>query len=881
MTAAVQPKFFDNYTKRPARVPSAVWHAARVLTLAATLAVAAALFLRPEIGLKLFWGVVIPSLPILLVFAPGLWRQVCPMAFLNQIPRMTGISAARQLPEALQAYAFLVAVAGFVGMVALRKPLLNHSGLAVGVGIVAVLVLAFLGGLFFKGRSGWCGTFCPLGPIQRTYGQAPLVVVRNGFCATCVGCQKNCYDFNPRAALFSDIYDEDQRYAGQRRLFMGLLPGLILGYFAQGPAQPGALWWQAFVMLAACSASAGLYGLAVSFLPVAPHRLAALFGGAAIAVFYWFAGPLLLGAVADLAGVPLPGLAVEAARGVGIVGALALIVSSARSARHYFALRGRSEAAKVDEGHKALKDRLGSTGGREVTDRASGVTFQVAGGVSLLDAIQAAGLKINYGCRSGVCGADAVAVCDGAEHLSPPGEDELATLRRLGLEGRARLACMCQVSGPVLIDRDPHSAPAAAPVKTMPPAVDRAREAGISRVVIVGNGVAGMSAAEALRRESLSVAVTLVTNEPGHFYNRMAIGRLIYDGTGMDGLQLVPDSWFTSNDVKVMRNTVAAAIDRPARELVLATGERLPYDRLILATGARPMVPTPDFLDRSNAFVLRNMDDARAIRDYIQRMRARRAVVIGGGVLGVEAADALHHLGLQVVILQRAERLMNAQLDEHGAAKLANYLESIGVQVVTNTSVARFEGRDAISVAWLSHGPRVRADLFVACLGIETNSFLAARAGLAVGRGIKVNATMQTSDPDIYAIGDVAEVTGAPGGLWPIGSAHAATAVSAMLGTAAPYAHRNVALRLKCDGIDLHSFGAVLPADGVEELTAAPDDPAWWRFNLRDGELVGALYVGPPNTGHKFAKLMQSPGDFAPVRDALRQGDLGVLRAAV
>ena len=138
---------------------------------------------------------------------------------------------------------------------------------------------------------------------------------------------------------------------------------------------------------------------------------------------------------------------------------------------------------------------------------------------------------------------------------------------------------------------------------------------------------------------------------------------------------------------------------------------------------------------------------------------------------------------------------------------------------------------------------------------------------------------MQSSDPDIYAVGDVAELKNAPGGLWPIGVAQAATAVASMFGLSTPYAQPRVVLRLKCDGIDLHSYGEVQPADDLEQVTASADEPAWWRLNLRDGELVGGLYVGPPNTGRTFAKLLQSPSDFAAIKDAVRGGNHEVLRA--
>jgi NADPH-dependent 2,4-dienoyl-CoA reductase/sulfur reductase-like enzyme/ferredoxin len=886
--AAAATQFFSNYTKLETRVPMAAWVAARVVVMGVTLALALLLVLQPEMGLKLFWGLAIPLVPALLVIAPGLWRQVCPMATMNQLPRLAGFSRALELPAALKASAFGIAVALFVGAVALRVPLLNGSGVIVGAGIVAVLALAFAGGSVFKGRSGWCGTFCPLAPVQRTYGQAPLIMVKNGYCNPCVGCQKSCYDFNPRAAVFSDVYDDDPRHAAQRRLFMGLLPGLVLGYFLQGAEPVSSEPTHALILLGSACASAGLYMIAVAFAPANPYRVALAFGTVALCAFYWFAGPTIVRTVAGLVGAEPSALLLQGARGLSFVLAVAMAASGLYAERRFRATQ-RGAARSAGEGNRvttqvgggtSLKDRLASHDAAEVTDRSSGITFQVAPDATLLEAIESAGLKINFGCRAGVCGADPVAVCEGHENLSPPGDDELATLRRLGLEGRARLACMCAVKGPVVIDRDPHSAPAAtAAVVASTPKIDRALRAGVQRVVIVGNGVAGMGVAEALRRASDSVQIDVVGNEPHAFYNRMGIGRLIYDASGMDALQLVPPDWPTKQRVKVWTQTVGARIDRAARQLTLASGEALPYDKLVLATGARSTPPDAAFMSHPNAFVLRSADDARAIRDYVHRRKAQRALVVGGGVLGVEAADALHKLGLKVTLLQRADRLMNAQLDEQGAAKLQGYLESIGLQVLTHTSVTKYEGQPQLQAAWLSHGPRVRADVFVAALGIQANTFLAEQAGLTLGdNGVRVDRHMQTSDPHIYAVGDVADLKGTPRGLWPIGAAHAATAVDALLGEPVPYATPRIVLQLKCEGIDLRSQGDVVAREGDEDFHAREGDEAWWRLIVRSGQLAGGLYVGPPGSAKAFTKLLQQPLDLGPIRGELRVGNLGALK---
>jgi len=904
-TAKAKPKakagnatqFFRNYTQLQPRVPMAVWWFARAVVMAAAVALALLLLLRPETGLLLFWGLAIPLVPGLLVIAPGLWRQVCPMATMNQLPRLLGKGRALDLPPALKNAAFGIAVGLFVLAVSLRVPLLNHSGTVVGAGLFAVLALALAGGLVFKGRSGWCGTFCPLAPVQRIYGQAPLIVVRNGYCTPCVGCQKSCYDFNPRAAVFSDIYDEDPRHAAQRRLFMGLLPGLVLGYFVQGAAPAYGTAMYLFILVAACCASAGAYGLVVAFAPASPYRVALVFGGGALSAFYWFAGPTVVRTLAALLGQETPSTLLRLSQGTGFVLAALLGASGLLAERRYKAtlrkaapepVAAAAGAAGAQFGAgRSLKQRLARSkrgeSGADVTDRQSGITFPIAADATLLEAIEGAGLKINFGCRAGVCGADAVAVCEGHEHLSPPGDDELATLRRMGLEGRARLACMCTVSGPVLIDRDPHAAPLpAASHAVSAPEVDKALHAGIERVVIVGNGVAGMGVADALRRQSPSLQIDIIASEPFAFYNRMGIGRLVYDNAGLEGLAglaLVPPDWPEKQRVSVHRGAVALEIDRGARRLLLADGKSLPYDKLVLATGARSTPPDEQFLRHPNAFMLRSAEDAQGLRYHVGRAKSKRAVVVGGGVLGVEAADALHHLGLKVTLLQRADCLMNAQLDAPGAAKLQGYLESIGMQVMTGVTVQGFEGEPMLQALQLAHGPRVKADVVVAALGIQANTHLAAQAGLVLGdNGVRVDVFMRTSDPDIYAVGDVAALKGTPRGLWPIGTAHAATAAASILGDAIPYATPRIVLQLKCEGIDLRSQGEITPREGDEDFHARADDPAWWRLVVRHGQLAGGLYVGPPGTAKAFTRLLQQPPDFTPLRESLRAGSLEGLK---
>jgi NADPH-dependent 2,4-dienoyl-CoA reductase/sulfur reductase-like enzyme/ferredoxin len=702
--------------------------------------------------------------------------------------------------------------------------------------------------------------------------------VRNGYCEPCLGCQKNCYDFNPRAAILADIHDDDPRYAGQRRFFMGMMPGMVLGYYLQGPSPAYSELLHAAIFVAATLTSVGLYQLVTSFFRLEQFRTANAFAAFAVALYYYFTGPIIVATVSGLLDIAAPDIATLASSCFGIPLALIVLVQGWRNEHLFRAMSEEAHRARVDQTGIALKNRLEASTGPRVTEARSGESFPIASNQTLLEAIEAARIKINFGCRTGMCGADPVAIVDGMENLSPPGEDELTTLRRLGFEGGARLACMCHVSGPIVINLDASSAPR--PVKvdstTVGAAPDPAAALGIKRVVIIGNGVAGLGVAEALRRESPSVEIVVITNEQHHFYNRMAIGRLIYGRAAMDGLYLLPDAWYADNRIDVWRNTFVTAIDRTAGTVICGTGESLSYDRLVIATGARAASPGPGYLGKPNAFVLRDSADAAAIRARIQTHGARKAVVIGGGVLGIEAADALRHLGLQVVVLQRSGRLMDRQLDEEGARLLTTYLENMGVAVRAHAVVESFEGADVLERVRLADGESIAGDLFVATVGAVPNAELAKSCGIAVGRGVIVDPTMRTSDANVFAVGDVAELPGAANGLWPVGALQASTAARAMLGDSRPYEPPRLLLQLKCDGIDLRSYGQPEPRPGDACVTARQDEGLWWRLVIRDGALAGAVFVGPPGSARTFTKLTKDgvvPGEIQAALEARPRAD--------
>ncbi len=558
--------------------------------------------------------------------------------------------------------------------------------------------------------------------------------------------------------------------------------------------------------------------------------------------------------------------------------AVRVLVNGIRAEKDFLTFKAPSGEPRVRVQVDAVRAGGADATGDLVTDRASGRSFAADPGRTLLDGIESAGLTQDFGCRMGMCGADPIAIVEGMENLSPPNDDELATLRRLGLEGRARMACVCNAAaGPVTIDLeiDPNELP-----EPPPPAdqVDLGEETGIQRVVIIGNGTSGMAAADEIRRMSTSCKIDVVARENHLFYNRMAVGRLLYGRTGLEDLYLMAPDWYEKHDITMWLNTQATAIDREACQVTLGTGETLPYDRLVLAMGSSAFVPPAEGADLPGCFVLREAADVQAIRAHRQEHGVERAVVLGGGVLGIEAADALRRVNLKTTIVHRSDSLMNRELDERGAAILRHFLEELGVDVVTGASVAAIKGNSRVEAIELTNGETLPAGIFVSCAGVSAITDLAGAAGLTVGRGVVVDAQMKTSDDKIFAVGDVAELPGEVRGLWGVGTSQAAVAAAAMFGKEIAYKAPSTLVSLKMDGIDVKGFGSLETEKGGEEIMdAVESDTLHRRIVIDNGQIKGAVFVGPPGSGKHITQAVQKQADVTGIVDRLRKGDWDAL----
>jgi len=843
----VENEAFPNYTQLTPIVPRVIWWILRGLTLGLTLFVIYLLFAAPETGLVVIWQLLIPLLPLSFAVIPGLWRNICPMALLNQLPRQFGVSREHTLSTTWRKIALYVSVIAFIGFILFRHPLLNHSGMVLGAIFATALLLALIGGFVFKGRSGWCGTFCPLAPLQKAYGHAPLMLVRNGYCETCLGCQKNCYDFNPRAAFFSDIDDSEPEWSEQRKFFIAFLPGLIVAFFnASFSAQAGIADYLQQMLLPPM-VSVGVFYLLHNLLHINFFRLASIFAMTALGIFYWNGLPVVNSGLGKLFEFSLDTTVVELLR--NSIPAIGLLVAarSLLSERQYRQSKQSTSRGSLGKGVEVLKSALSQTGSMaSVLERASGQQLVVPSGQTLLDALEANEIPIMSGCRMGMCGSDPVVVVEGQENLDPPDENELNTLRRLGLEGKARLACCCRPKAGITIDLDADPTQYTALEDSQHEA--DVLESGKPRVIIVGNGIAGISTAEHIREQESDYEVIMISNEPYHFYNRMGLESVVYGRAAMQGLFLIKEDWYQLNNVNTWLNTQVTALDAQAHKIVLGTGEEVVYDKLVLATGARAFVPDQACFQLPGVFTLRSAEDALTIRRWVQQSDSKRAIVLGGGVLGVEAAEALLQVGMKVTIVHNAEYLMNRQLDMHAAVILKTFLGNKGIRVVTGTGIETITESGEMKQVLLEDGRVLVTDIVLLCIGVRPNVDLARSAGLEVNRGIVVDQQMRTSDPNIFCVGDAAELPGAMGGLWSVGSAQGKIAATAILDGDGSYQTQALPpVQLKVSGIDLKSFGNLDGGDASESYTEGDVTKHTWKHLCVDnGKPVGGVFVNSP-----------------------------------
>ena len=388
-------------------------------------------------------------------------------------------------------------------------------------------------------------------------------------------------------------------------------------------------------------------------------------------------------------------------------------------------------------------------------------------------------------------------------------------------------------------------------------------------LVVIGNGMAGCRAVEELlARDAGRYRVTIFGAEPRVNYNRIMLSPVLAGEKSFDEIIINGQDWYDDNAIELISGDPVVGIDRAAKVVTSLSGHKVAYDKLLIATGSEPfIIPVPG-KDLPGVVTFRDLDD-------VDKMLAAanlggNAVVIGGGLLGLEAAHGLSLRGMQVTVIHLMPTLMERQLDEAAGWLLKNALEGRGQVILTGPDTAEVYGNGRVEGVRLKDGRDIPADIVVMAVGIRPSIGLAKDAGLAVGRGIHVDDHMVTSDPDILAVGECVEhdgkVYGLVAPLWEMCRSFADALVEQPSG----YTGSVTSTKLKVSGIDVFSDGDFSGGEGSEDIVLRDATRGIYkRVIVKDDRIVGAVLYGDTADGNWYFDLLRKGEDVSEIRDAL------------
>jgi nitrite reductase (NADH) large subunit len=391
-------------------------------------------------------------------------------------------------------------------------------------------------------------------------------------------------------------------------------------------------------------------------------------------------------------------------------------------------------------------------------------------------------------------------------------------------------------------------------------------------LVVVGNGMAAARLVDELTKVALGrYAIAVIGDEPRLAYNRVLLSSVLAGETASHDIELKPAAWWRDRGVTVKYGCRATAIDVGRRELKVANEESIAFSKLVLATGSTPLRLNVSGTDLAGVYTFRDSRDV----DLLLTLAAqkKRVVVVGGGLLGLEAAYGLARRGARVTLIHLMDRLMERQLDAPAAELLKSLVERKGITILLNANTARLHGETHVEGVELVDGRRIDADAVIFAAGIRPNVTLAKDAGIPVNRGIVVDDTLQTGAPHIFAIGECAEHRGICYGLVEPAYEQAGVLARHLAGGAASYDGSVVATNLKVSGVSVFSAGDFIGANGSETIVLNDvRHSTYKKLVISDGRLTGAILVGDVGDALWYLELIRNRQPIAGIRNRMMFG---------
>jgi nitrite reductase (NADH) large subunit len=391
-------------------------------------------------------------------------------------------------------------------------------------------------------------------------------------------------------------------------------------------------------------------------------------------------------------------------------------------------------------------------------------------------------------------------------------------------------------------------------------------------LVIVGNGMAAARLVDELAKAALGrYAIAVVGDEPRLAYNRVLLSSVLAGETASHDIELKPANWWRDRGVTLKYGCLATEVDVGRRELKIANEESISFSRLILATGSTPLRLNVPGADLAGVHTFRDSRDV----DLLLTLAAqkKRVVVVGGGLLGLEAAYGLAKAGAPVTLLHLMDRLMERQLDAPAAELLKLLVERKGIKVLLNANTAQLHGETHVESVELTDGRRIDVDAVIFAAGIRPNIALAREAGISVNRGVVVDDHLQTAAPDIFALGECAEHRGICYGLVEPAYEQARVLAQHLAGGSTAYHGSIVATNLKVSGVGVFSAGDFMGSDGSETIVLKDvRHGTYKKLVISEGRLTGAVLIGDTADALWYLELIRNRQPIAAIRNRMMFG---------
>jgi len=405
------------------------------------------------------------------------------------------------------------------------------------------------------------------------------------------------------------------------------------------------------------------------------------------------------------------------------------------------------------------------------------------------------------------------------------------------------------------------------------------------KYLIIGNSAGGIGAAEAIRGVDKAGTLAIVSDEPYPAYSRPLISEHLAEGRSLERMLYRPADFYQKNKIKTVFGDKVKRIDFSGRTIELAGGRTIAWQKLLLATGGSPIVPDMKGKELKGVFTFTTLDDARDIDSFLkQRQGKMRAVVIGGGLIGVSATEALLKRGGGVSIVEMKDWVLNTILDEEAAALEAKALIKAGVDIITGHTIARINSSllGEVNGVSLDDGRTLACDMVVVAIGVTPRLDLVADNGVRTNRGIIVDRRMATSIADVYACGDVAEAYDFVYGenrvtpVWPNAYVGGRTAGLNMAGKKAEYEGGTAMNALKYFGVNIVSAGMVNAPDDSYEVINRRDDGIYKKVIIKGGKILGMVFAGDIEKAGIIYNLMKDGVKVGAFKETLVSDDFGL-----